>query len=162
MSHFNGSHYNAKSDDTRLSLQHLRIKELMLDGKWRTLSEIAQETGDPPASISAQLRHLRKPRFGSWIVEVRSRGERATGLYEYRLLASDSSDSTSPTNIEDGTRLSRHEWLLVQEGLQNIVSIAETVGHHPDDGIAKLIKYVQHRAKNNTRKGSDDGLGKAR
>ena len=57
----------------------------MIDGEWRTLSEIEFITGDPQASISAQLRHLRKERFGGYLVELRSRGDRENGLFEYRL-----------------------------------------------------------------------------
>ena len=83
---FNGSDYDRSQDDGRLSKQHLRVQGAMSDASWKTLSEIAAITKDPEASISAQLRHLRKPRFGSWIVEKRARGDRANGLYEYRLL----------------------------------------------------------------------------
>jgi hypothetical protein len=86
---FNGPDYSPGDDEPRLLGQHERIRDLMLDGRWRTLAEIASETNDPAASISAQLRHLRKPRFGSWIVEKRTRGERQHGLYEYRLLPGD-------------------------------------------------------------------------
>ncbi len=57
----------------------------MRDGKWRTLDEIATFTGDPHASVSAQLRHLRKARFGGHKVEKRARGDRHCGLFEYRL-----------------------------------------------------------------------------
>lgn len=77
---FNGSDYVPERDDSRLSRQHERVRELMLDGKKRTLQEIASETGDPPASVSAQLRHLRKPRFGSWNVRKCHVGR---GLYKY-------------------------------------------------------------------------------
>ena len=84
--HFNGSDYDPKVDDARLGKQHERIRTLMVDGAWRTLHEIAACTGDPPASISAQLRHLRKKRFGSWVVDKRPRGDRAEGLWEYQLL----------------------------------------------------------------------------
>jgi len=49
------------------------------------LSEIAAAAGDPEASVSAQLRHLRKPRFGSYVVEKRPRGDRSAGLFEYRV-----------------------------------------------------------------------------
>ena len=83
---FNGPAYESDVDKARLSKQHERIRDLMLDGEWRTLGEIAAQTGDKEASISAQLRHLRKPRFGSWIVERRARSDRARGLYEYRLV----------------------------------------------------------------------------
>jgi hypothetical protein len=84
--HFNGPAYDPKVDQGRLEKQHERIRDLMLDGAWRTLDEIASSTQDPPASISAQLRHLRKKRFGSFVVERRARGDKANGLYEYRLL----------------------------------------------------------------------------
>lgn len=89
MDDFNGSDYQSTLDHSRLSLQHERIRDLMLDGQWRTLNEIANVTGDPAASISAQLRHLRKARFGGWTVEKRAR-ERHRGLYEYRLSAGSS------------------------------------------------------------------------
>lgn len=85
--HFNGSDYVAGKDHARLSKQHERVRDLMLDGTWRTLDEIATATGDPAASISAQLRHLRKPRFGGWKVEKRTRANREHGLYEYHLSA---------------------------------------------------------------------------
>jgi hypothetical protein len=83
MPRFDGDDYQPARDDPRLTSQLGRIKTLMLDGRWRTLPEIESETGDPPASISAQLRHLRKKRFGSHTVERRYI---ADGLYEYRLL----------------------------------------------------------------------------
>jgi hypothetical protein len=67
---------------------------LMSDGYWRTLDEIAHATGDPHASISAQLRHLRKPRFGAYVVEKRHRGAPARGLYEYRLLVRKTEDAS--------------------------------------------------------------------
>ncbi len=84
---FNGPLFERVHDEPRLLKQHERIRNLMLDGAWRTLEEIATRTGDPPASVSAQLRHLRKPRFGAYRIERRARGERARGLYEYRLEA---------------------------------------------------------------------------
>jgi len=82
---FNGPAYDPDHDNVRLSGQILRIFDLMKDGRWRTLSEINRETGDPQASISAQLRHLRKKRFGSHTVDRRARGERGRGLFEYKL-----------------------------------------------------------------------------
>lgn len=84
--HFNGPAYSPTIDHARLTDQHKRVKGLMGDGMWRTLREIADTTGDPEASVSAQLRHLKKPRFGSFVIERRSRGERKSGLYEYRML----------------------------------------------------------------------------
>jgi len=53
---------------------------------WVTLAELAEKTKFPPASISAQLRHLRKEKYGAWNVERRRR-EWATEdlVWEYRL-----------------------------------------------------------------------------
>lgn len=87
--HFDGPDYSPELDFTRLTRQIDRIRELMLDGEWRTLDEIAVLTGDPVASISAQLRHLRKPRFGSYIVYKQRRGDRSRGLFEYKVVKSD-------------------------------------------------------------------------
>lgn len=53
------------------------IRDVMLSAgqcaTWLTLEELARLTHYPPASISAQLRHLRKPRFGAFAVVKRCR-----------------------------------------------------------------------------------------
>ena len=77
---FNGPDYEPSRDDQRLLDQHERIKSLMLDGKSRTLKQIAKATGAPEASVSAQLRHLRKARFGSFTVDKVNLGN---GKYSY-------------------------------------------------------------------------------
>ena len=63
-----GPSFDFKLDLTRIQDQHERIKKLMraayLCGPWLSLAEISELTGDPQGSISAQLRHLRKPAFG--------------------------------------------------------------------------------------------------
>lgn len=81
---FDGAVYSPGEDDARLTGQLLRVKGLMGDGKWRTVAEIASTTGDPATSVSAQLRFLRRPRFGAYLVERRKR-EGTRALYEYRL-----------------------------------------------------------------------------
>jgi hypothetical protein len=86
MGKFNGSDYDPKYDDARLSNQLDRVFNCMKDGKWRGLEELVTLTGAPHASISAQLRHLRKERFGGHIVEKRIKGDRTDGLYEYKLI----------------------------------------------------------------------------
>lgn len=83
---FDGAAYSPGDDDRRLSKQHEAIRALMLDGRWRTLAEISSVTGQPAASVSAQLRHLRKARFGGYVVQREPRGERGRGLYAYRVL----------------------------------------------------------------------------
>ena len=80
---FNGSDYQPVRDDIRLTGQLLRVWNVVSDKQWRTLDEIASATGDPQASISAQLRHLRKDRFGAHTVEKLHMG---SGLYKYRVI----------------------------------------------------------------------------
>lgn len=86
--HFNGPVYDPLVDWDRLAGQHERIRAYMLQrepDEWKTLREIHYATGEPESSISAQLRHLRKPRFGSYTVDKRHRGNRKSGLWEYRV-----------------------------------------------------------------------------
>lgn len=83
---YNGPSYDPQFDEDRLDKQLGRVFALMIDGKWRTLNEISRNTGDPESSVSAQLRHLRKDRFGSYVVNRRPRGIREIGLWEYQLL----------------------------------------------------------------------------
>ncbi len=78
-----GSTYDHQRDGRRLAGQHCRVLAFMRDGEWHTLSEIAAHTKDPEASVSARLRDLRKPRFGSHNIE-REYVER--GLFRYRLV----------------------------------------------------------------------------
>lgn len=83
---FDGSNYIPRFDDKRLRGQLKRVWDCMKDERWRTLAEIEVITNDPQASISAQLRHLRKERFGSHFISKRSRGARESGLFEYQLV----------------------------------------------------------------------------
>jgi hypothetical protein len=58
---------------------------------WVTLAELAGKTKFPPASISAQLRHLRKARYGGWVVEKRRREWVSEEVvWEYRLAEGES------------------------------------------------------------------------
>lgn len=60
-------------------------------GSWLTLRELSQLTQYGEASISAQLRHLRKPKYGSYVVEKRVRRDLVVrdvergAIWEYRL-----------------------------------------------------------------------------
>lgn len=92
MSHFNGPDYQPERDDARLTAQHDAIRELMADAKWRTLSQIAAHCKAPEASVSAQLRHLRKDRFGGHLVTKRHLGR---GLYEYQLVLTVAAEGTT-------------------------------------------------------------------
>lgn len=77
-----GPAYDPDLDGERIENQHKKIRDLMLDGEWRTLAEIEKKLKYPQASISAQLRHLKKPEFGSYIMTKR---RRSGGLWEYRI-----------------------------------------------------------------------------
>jgi hypothetical protein len=89
----------SQENDTQLKA----IRELMLThslrNNWLTLGEIAEVTEFGEASISAQLRHLRMPRYGRFRVDKRRRQLQrlngsneseamncATGIWEYRVL----------------------------------------------------------------------------
>lgn len=80
--HFDGETYEPEEDHARLTGQLARVLDLMKDGRWRTLAEIAKAVDGSEAGVSARLRDLRKPRFGGYVVE-RERGE--GGLHRYRL-----------------------------------------------------------------------------
>lgn len=86
---FDGYAYVEILDQKRLSTQYFRIFNLMKDKKWRTLSEIEDELGYPQASISAQLRHMKKKRNNSNTVNKRRRGEAKNGLFEYCLIVNE-------------------------------------------------------------------------
>lgn len=81
---FAGEDYRPMRDDVRLTGQLMRVWDVVSSGSWYTLDQLSMLTGDPQASISAQLRHLRKPRFGAHQVEKEYRGN---GLYRYRVIA---------------------------------------------------------------------------
>lgn len=82
---FDGAAFDRRFDQDRLAGQIRRVFDAMRDGRYRTLPEIEAITGDGQASVSAQLRNLRKERFGGHTVDKRSRGDRSRGLFEYQL-----------------------------------------------------------------------------
>lgn len=80
--HFDGETYEPEADHARLTGQLAGVLDLMRDGRWRTLAEIAEHVDGSEAGVSARLRDLRKARFGGYEVEKRRRTE---SLWEYRL-----------------------------------------------------------------------------
>ena len=82
-------HYTA-SDRKRLEPQMIQIRDYMLTVKWQSVAQIASALRQihpgghfPENSIQAQLRNLRKAKFGGYQVEKRRVGE---GYYVYRVL----------------------------------------------------------------------------
>ena len=77
-----GPTYIESLDGNRLTKQLHAIYRYMSDGGWHTLEEISR-LGYPEASVSAQIRHLRKPRFGGFTI-LKRRVSR-NGLWRYQL-----------------------------------------------------------------------------
>jgi hypothetical protein len=92
--------YESRSDQFR-RVSPRRQRDVLCDvmlcaaacESWLTLKELSRMTGYGEASISAQLRHLRKPEFGGFVVQKRCREEEPPdregghgAVWEYRLL----------------------------------------------------------------------------
>lgn len=84
-------------DVPRLSIQLVRVFELMKDSRYRTLRDIANATGCLETSASARLRDLRKPKFGGHSVDAR-RAEGPGLIYEYRLLVNEEKKTVGQRN----------------------------------------------------------------
>jgi predicted Holliday junction resolvase-like endonuclease len=82
--HFDGRTYEPEFDHARLTGQLMRVYEFMQDGRWHTISVIVLVAGGSEAAVSARLRDLRKPKFGSHLIDRRRVG--TSGLFEYRLV----------------------------------------------------------------------------
>jgi hypothetical protein len=80
---------------TLLRTQREVLRDVMLSAgeceTWLTLHELARLTQYGEASISAQLRHLRKPQYGGFALEKRQRegvvvrGTESGTVWEYQL-----------------------------------------------------------------------------
>lgn len=89
-----GPVYEESRDGERLRAQRERIRNYMLAAsirnEWLTLEQISagletiHDATFPPASVSAQLRHLRNPAHGGYTLKKRYVGR---GLWEYRMFA---------------------------------------------------------------------------
>ena len=84
---FDGPDYDPALDEDRLANMLGRVyQSLAGNAGWWTLHELQLQCGGSEAGISARIRDLRKPRFGSHIIERRRRGEPRSGLWEYRMV----------------------------------------------------------------------------
>ena len=72
-------------DVPRLASLRERIRDLMLDQKWRTLAGIVSIVGGSEAGASARLRELRND--FKYQIDRRRVGE--SGLHEYRMVLPD-------------------------------------------------------------------------
>lgn len=80
---FDGADYIHERDGKRLAKNHFKLKELMKDKVYRTLSEISYITKIPEASVSAGLRDFRKEKFGCHTLNKKYL---ENGLYSYQLI----------------------------------------------------------------------------
>jgi len=86
---FDGATYEKPKDGERLTTLMGRVYELMRDGKWRTLRQIASKCNGTEASVSARLRDLRKEKFRSRYPSkdvIRERVPDGNGLHRYRVV----------------------------------------------------------------------------
>lgn len=86
--HFDGETFEPKLDAARLGSQLKAVEQILLDGQWHTIPQVAlalrkKALSCTEASISARIRDLRKARFGGYDVQ-RQRSNR-DGLFEYRI-----------------------------------------------------------------------------
>ena len=91
-----GRQRKVKTVRVRVRTQRDVVRDVMLSanecGAWLTLAELGAMTRYPETSISAQLRHLKKPQFGNYELEKMPRMRAGVDLgdghgveWEYRL-----------------------------------------------------------------------------
>lgn len=82
---FDGQDLNDQ-DNHRLTTQYDNIFNYMKDGVYRSLYQISKNLDYPESSVSAQLRHMRKPRFGSHTINRKRIKTPTGGTYMYQLI----------------------------------------------------------------------------
>jgi hypothetical protein len=146
-----GDTYTPELDRVRLGAQAQRVLDLMLDGHWRSLAEIAEQTRDPEASISARLRDLRKPAHGGYIIDRRHRGDPTYGQFEYRLVNRGTVSDPKAPHHKDNTMDNDQPTTDPADALTRADAPAE-VDHAGDTGSAIERSGSQHithfRARN--------------
>lgn len=80
-----GVTFSPEYDAQRLTRQLDRVRALMLDGQWRTLSAIAVAVQGSEAGVSARLRDLRRHEYGGYVIDRRRVGDPRRGLFHYRM-----------------------------------------------------------------------------
>ena len=72
-----------------------KVRDVMADHEWHTLSELAATVGTNEATVSARIRDLRKVQFGNHVVPRR---RTKSGAFEYRIEPPD----TTPATVDNG------------------------------------------------------------
>ena len=79
---FDGDDYVADRDNARLTNQIDKVRMYMENAGYLTVKQIAADLKQPEPSVSAQIRNLRKDRFGARTVNREYRGD---GCYAFKL-----------------------------------------------------------------------------
>ncbi|HEY9684736.1 MAG TPA: vWA domain-containing protein [Oculatellaceae cyanobacterium] len=81
---FDGSTFDQQLDGVRLTKQLEKVYDLMKNGTWWSLAQLAARTGAGTASMGARVRDFRKAKFGGFKVNRKHIGK---GLHMYQLVA---------------------------------------------------------------------------
>jgi len=74
-----------RSDIPRMTGQLKKVFELMQDGQWHTIRQVAKYAQCCEVSAGTRIRDLRKERFGGHTVK-RRRDRNRPGVFRYRLI----------------------------------------------------------------------------
>lgn len=99
-----------------------QVLALMMDGRVRTITEIARHVGAPEASISARLRDLRKAQFGAWNV-MRTKISEST--FGYKVTAGTVKPKTRENKEEDAFQAGFEYALELVGGMPSPVDTAD-------------------------------------
>lgn len=80
---FDGETYDPALDEDRLATALGRVYQVLSDGTWYTIAQVAHLAQCSEAGASARMRDLRKWRFGHHIIE---RQRVSGGLWRYRMV----------------------------------------------------------------------------
>lgn len=139
---FSGAVYDKDRDKDRLIKQMQAIRDFMVGTAcWWTVQELESQLTSmhnmpfPQNSIQAQIRNLKKPEGGAYIVEKRRRknqqGEE-TNLWEFRM--SNPDPNAPPPKAKAPTK--KEKGIVLEELLQLLE------GKSPSDEMMKLLRWL--------------------
>lgn len=91
-------------DLPRLETRARKVWDLMADGHWHDLNDIARQTGYPHSSVTACVRAFRYPENGGHTVEIMRKKE-GRGTWLYRLVPSTRDDCRGKKAMAEAIRL---------------------------------------------------------
>ena len=102
---FDGGTYEQEVDKKRMTAQLSLVRELMSDGRWWSIAQLADAIWKSgymatPQGISARIRDLRKARYGGREVD-RRRKTPASGDYLYRLVSTEEQERRAAARLAE-------------------------------------------------------------